>query len=217
MKTLVILAGGKSTRMGKDKIFLHIFERAKPGSGSAREGSAGLTFIDYLYQKALPVFDQVLISAGSTEHAEKIEALLPEARIIPDRYESIGPMGGILSVYEETGIERFAVVPADVPGAELRVLSYFWEHCGEESCLLVCEGEMEPLIAAYGKKTLSRMQELRKDGCYRLRKAFSEGTLLLTEKEIKAALPELSDTDLKKAFTNINTTQEYEAFQTDHA
>ena len=201
MKTLVILAGGKSSRMGKDKVFLRI---------NARPELKEQTFIEHLFQKGRESFEQIIISTGSKEHGEAIAALLPEAKIVPDRYESIGPMGGLLSVYEEMGTVPFAVVPVDVPGAEMRVLSYFCEQCKEEACIYSDGEHFEPLIAAYGKKVFDRMKKLQENGCYQLRKAFSEETRFFSENQMKSALPELKDVDLQAAFRNINTIQEYE-------
>lgn len=181
--------------MGKDKIFLQIYD--------------GTTFIEHLYENAGAFFSEVIISAGSREHSEKIAALLPKARIIPDRYESIGPMGGILSVYEQTGCSRFAVVPADVPGADFRVLSFFYDRCGKDSCLLKREGYAEPLIAAYAEPAFLRMKEMWENGNYRMQDVVSRDTELFSEEELKTLLPELKETDLSEAFFNINTEQEY--------
>ena len=50
MRTIVILAGGQSRRMGEDKIFLPY-----------RDAS----FLEHLVKRASDVFDRILISAGS--------------------------------------------------------------------------------------------------------------------------------------------------------
>ncbi len=195
MSTLVILAGGKSTRMGKDKIFL------KTDQGAA--------FIDVLYRSALKRFDQVIIAAGNPDHGAEIRKLLPEAEIIPDRYDAIGPMGGILSVYEQMGIHRFAVIPADVPGAELRVPAFFVEQCGDELCMLKTKGKAEPLIAAYGKNALCRMKRMAEQGSYSLQNMVTKEAVLYSEEDLKKVLPELKETDFEAAFYNINTEQDY--------
>ena len=181
--------------MGKDKIFLHVYD--------------GATFIEHLYNKAACEFDRVIISAGSKEHGERIAHLLPNAEVVMDLYEAIGPMGGILSVFEQTGLSHFAVIPADVPNAELKVLSFFLEKSGTDACLLK-EGKFaEPLIAAYGEDALHRMQTMVQNGNYRMQDVPSEKTVFYCADELKEEIPELKDKDLAKAFFNINTEQEY--------
>lgn len=181
--------------MGKDKIFLELSE--------------GVTFIEHLYGNAKKVFERVLISAGSSGHAKLLEELLPEAELVTDQFDSIGPMGGIVSVFIQTGIDRFAVIPADVPGAELRVPAFFYDRCGDGACLLKEREFPEPLIAAYGRKTLSRMKEMAESGSYRLRDALPGDYSVYTPEELKEAIPELKEVRFEEAFCNINTEQEY--------
>lgn len=113
MKALVILAGGKSRRMGTDKTFLM---------------RNGITFLEKILAEADSLFDQIIISAGSELHTQKIQDFLTQdaryaekIRIIRDRYENIGPMGGLMSVFEETDLHSFAVTAVDLPLADLRV------------------------------------------------------------------------------------------------
>ena len=105
MKTIVILAGGKSTRMGKDKIFLHIHYNKKE------------TFLEHLYYNAAAVFEKVIISAGSKDRVLTIRKLCHRRKLFRICIRKKGPMGGIVSVYEQTGCEKFAVIPVDVPAA----------------------------------------------------------------------------------------------------
>lgn len=195
MKTLVILAGGKSTRMGKDKIFLHLHDNE--------------TFLEKLYREAGKHFEEVVISAGSNAHAKEIQKLLPEAKVIPDILEEMGPMGGIVSVYEQTGIGKFAAVPADVPGADMEVLSFFYENCHEDACVLKNGEDMDPLIAAYGTHTLEKMKDLLSEKNLRIRAAFSDQTQYYSFADLSKQINGKSAEELEKAFCNINTEQDY--------
>ena len=181
--------------MGKDKIFLHIYD--------------GVTFIEYLYQKACECFDRVIISSGQEEHGEKIRALLPEAEVVPDLFKEKGPMGGLVSVFRKTGAERFAVLPADVPLANMEVLFFLLEQCKEEACMIREDGFKEPLIAAYGKEVLSRMEQCLAKDELKLMKAIGDKVVFYSYEEIKEAVPSLKEEDLKAAFANINTEQDY--------
>lgn len=201
MNTLVILAGGKSSRMGKDKVFLPL--------------QNGESFLAHLYRNAEAVFDHVLISAGSSVHTDQIRALFPEAEIIPDRYPEQGPMGGIVSVYEERHPKTFAVIPGDVPFADMDVLAFLYEHCGDDACIYAAEdGRPEPLIAAYGTAFLEKLSAMRKEGNYRIRDAFSENTQFFSAADLCLHLHGKEETALRKAFCNVNTEEDYRKYIT---
>ncbi len=181
--------------MGKDKIFLHLHDNE--------------TFLGKLYREATLFFEKVIISAGSEEHAEKIRQLLPAAEIVPDQYSEKGPMGGIVSVYERSGTECFAVVPADVPKADMAVLSFFYDQCETNAVVLRNGDKLEPLIGAYGKSVLQKMKQLVNEGNYRIRLAFGENTKYYSCTDLAARFSDKTELELENAFRNINTEQEY--------
>lgn len=196
MKTLVILAGGKSRRMGKDKAFLPLPDKT--------------SFLECLYQKAAQHFTRILISAAGKEQEQKIKQLLPQAEIVLDTYQGLGPIGGLVSVYEQTGCDKFAVVPVDVPYADMEVLSFFWDRCDAEAAVLQsADGCIEPLLAAYGRSVLLRMKASMEKGEYRIRSAFSSQVQLFTFADIQRELPQKAQADLPSMFGNINTEQDY--------
>lgn len=116
MKALVILAGGKSSRMGTDKTFLEY---------------NGRTFLQMLLDEANKHFGRVIIAGGNKEHAMKIYEYIKasgmrassQPEILEDKYDSIGPMGGIMSVFEQTKLREFAVTAVDCPNASMEVLA----------------------------------------------------------------------------------------------
>ena len=138
MKNLVILAGGKSIRMGKDKVFLSIRDE---------------TFIERLYLSGREFFDRVLISTDTKEHAALIVAVLPkevqgQIEIITDRYPDRGPLGALCTIFEETDLDRFAVIPVDVPNASMDFLLEQYEKTTAKPILIAeSDGEKyEPTI-----------------------------------------------------------------------
>ena len=190
--------------MGKDKVFLPV--------------SDGKTFLEVLLTRAFGLFDPVILSAGSAAHAQQMSDLLNEKRshfphlpiIVPDRYPEKGPMGGLVTVFEETGLSKFAVIAADMPNADLEVVSFLYDHCEETFCLLRNEaGSEEPLIGAYGEKTLCRMQQLLHEGTFRLRAAFQDGGRTYSAEEVQRILPGKNANELTEQFQNINTEEEY--------
>src|SRR2546430_16080778 len=74
--SLVILAGGLSRRMGRDKAALPV------GDG---------TLIEHLARRLAPVVDETIVAGGSGRHD------LPGETTVADRYPGLGPLAGIQS------------------------------------------------------------------------------------------------------------------------
>ena len=190
MKTLVILAGGKSSRMGQDKVLLKL---------------DGMTFIERIFRNAQPYFGRIIISTDSIRHADAIKSLpffseglcsvAPE--FVTDIYSEAGPMGGILSVFEKTDAPRFSVISVDVPFADAEVLAGLYDHCVKKACCLRLPGRRsEPLIAAYDRAAYDDIKSAFEKGIYKMRAALRpEDTDILTDDTPQAAA----------AFRNFNT------------
>src|SRR2546428_10986218 len=71
--SLVILAGGLSRRMGRDKAALP---------------AGGVTLIEHLARRLAPVVDETIVAGGSGRHN------LPGATLVDDRYPGLGPLAG---------------------------------------------------------------------------------------------------------------------------
>jgi len=219
MKTIVLLAGGKSSRMGKDKIFLPY---------------RGTSFLEHLILRSLEVFDRILISAGSSDHAERIRCFLEASDavaqdlindIIPDHYDSLGPSGGLMSVFEKADPECFCVTAADMPDADMQVLSFLLDRLKELSACPSAPASVmlkihpqfpEPCAAAYSKKAYTLLQKAAEKGIRSPMKALGEDQILtVTEEELKRSSPVFAKLDLKQLFRNINTAEDYRLINPD--
>src|SRR5262245_31299695 len=92
--TAVILAGGKSSRMGQNKALLLI---------------EGKTLIERIRELLSKIFSQVVVSTASQNAYPRLE--LPE---VVDRYPETGPLGAITSVLE-SGLSPIFCVACDMP------------------------------------------------------------------------------------------------------
>lgn len=200
MKTLVILAGGKSSRMGQDKVLLE---------------THGRTFIERVFLNALEYFERVIISTDSPEHAEKVKQLPAfadtEPEIVTDLYEAAGPIGGIRTVFETCDVSRFAIIPVDVPFADMRVLEALYDRCMKKAVFLkIGDGRPEPLIAAYDRSGHEDIIAAQDAGLNKIRMVFDkEDTEIITDAQLKDQIPDLERLDFEKAFRNYNTPEEY--------
>ena len=202
-RTLVIQAGGKSSRMGKDKAFL---------------SWQGTTFLQHLIRKAKPYFSRICISCGTEEHTEEIRHLLGEdagVLFITDVYEQIGPMGGILSIFETIRPELFVLLAVDMPHADMDVLARLYdlaETGGEAAVMLKLPdaGTAESCAAAYTREAYQLFKSAYEKGEFGLFQALQSGKVRFVEAaDLQPYLPGASGDYLKTSFCNVNTPDDY--------
>ena len=92
---LVLLCGGKSSRMGKPK---HLFQ------------INGLPIWRLLKLRLESVGFEVKISCNQSQIQD-----FPDCELIIDKYESIGPIGGITTALTELSTDYIAVLSCDTP------------------------------------------------------------------------------------------------------
>lgn len=177
----LVLAGGKSSRMGTDKAKLEI---------------AGKTMLEHAVEfwKTSGKVSEVYVSVGSIDHFEE----LPEgAEEIPDILESMGPMAGIWSAFKITGADVLYVSAVDMPNITHDMILPLTE--GDAGAYLK-NGKPEPLFAFYRRSTMDVMEELLWEGKNRM-------TILF--RHVKTDFTEVPE-GRENAFDNVNTPDEFE-------
>lgn len=143
--SFLILAGGKSRRMGRDKAELLI---------------DGRSFLSCLLEKAERLGIQEKYISGERDSQEEIP-------VVPDRYRDRGPLGGIEACMRVIKTPYCLVLPVDVPHIPEEVLEsllLFHEKEGGEKPLLLSHGErIEPLIGIYPVKMADVIEEVIKE------------------------------------------------------
>ena len=184
--TVVILAGGQSRRMGRDKLRLRL------------EG-------EELLQRALrrwsAVFPRVLVSVADPDACP----WLGERRV-PDEQPGLGPMAGLRAGLLRAGEEIFltaADMPFASPAAALRMLSLCPPEA--EACVLTDrQGRWEPLFGLYRPAVLPLAEELMASG----RRSMGA---LLDRCRVRALKPEdLGESWSERLLLNLNEPGEYE-------
>lgn len=177
-----ILAGGKSSRMGKNKALLK-FENTTVIQRTAGE------FADV---------SDIYISAASAGEYEFIG--IP---VVYDENADIGPIEGIRRVLSAAQNEYVFICAADMPFISRDIARYLTQFiCSDYDCYVITDDEhMHPLCAVYSKRVLPVIEELIAEGKYRLREIFA----LCPTKYVPI---DLSCCD-RKVVRNINTKEEY--------
>lgn len=188
----VVLAGGKSRRLGMDKSLLRF------------EG-------EWLLQRILSQ-----LSALSTDLwvvANDGEKLAPlQVPVVPDVRPGTGPLGGIYSGLLSMGCERGLFVACDMPLLNLQLLRYMVQLSPEFDVVIPRVGEeTEPLHAIYSKACLQPVADLLDRGQRRVIHFFDRVRVRYVDpREIEAFDPE------HLSFFNINTPDDLQQAQELH-
>jgi len=150
--TGIILAGGKSTRMGTDKGFV-IFNDT--------------TFISHVIAALEPFVSEIIIVSNDSEYD------MFKLKRVADKFEDGGPLAGLFSGLEYSETEKNIVLSCDIPLINKAVLTVLVEAYDSELDVVQLEskGETMPLIAIYKKQAMHQILELLEQGERRLRVA----------------------------------------------
>ena len=149
--TGIIIAGGKSSRMGTDKAFVNYNNK---------------TLIEYAVSVINPVVDTIIISSNKPN---KIKGF----KVVSDIYKNIGPVAGLYSCLKVTQTEANIIIPCDTP--KLTTVLYkqlLTEYQKQKNIVAVVprlpDGKIEPLIGVYSKSILFEIENSIAVGDYKL-------------------------------------------------
>lgn len=140
--TLLLLAGGKSARMGKNKAEL-VYE--------------GKTFLEHMLEKARRLgIEKYYISGYDSQRAD--------VRTVWDHYPDRGPLGGLHACMKAMDTPYCLVLPVDAPKLPQNILDALLErheHRTNEKVLIWEHGiRQEPLIAIYPVAMVDTIEDL---------------------------------------------------------
>jgi FdhD protein len=181
----VILAGGKSSRMGSNKALL-------PYRGGR--------FIEAIHRQLAEIFAEVLLVTNNPEQYE----FLP-CRMVPDIFPDGGALADIHSGLCHSSNPAIFAVACDMPYLNSELIRHLAGRADKES-VLIPEGPagLEPLHAVYGRECLAVIEETLISGEKRILSFFDR------VKIIKIKTEQIASFDPAFAsFSNINTPDEY--------
>ncbi|MBI5699276.1 molybdenum cofactor guanylyltransferase [Candidatus Saganbacteria bacterium] len=177
---LIILAGGKSSRLGKDKAFVK-FE--------------GVPIIERILSVLGTLFGKCLIVTNTPEKYADLGC-----RVVTDVYQGVGPLGGLHAGLTASDSERNLVTACDMPLINQELVKYLINVKGQDAVVPVVKGFPEPLLAVYSKKCLPAIDKMIRGGQYKISRLYDKvATKFIDEKELREIDPELL------SFCNINT------------
>ena len=182
--TAVILAGGQSRRMGRDKLKLTV---------------EGEPLLLRTVRRFSAVFPGVLVSTASPERYPE----LGDIRVY-DRYPGAGPLAGLHAALTAAGEDVF-LVGGDMPFADPEKAMKLIDLCGDcDACVLTDEaGRWEPLFGYYRYAVLEKAEALLESGQNRM------AGLLSALKVREVRLAELGG-GAESILRNLNKPEDYE-------
>ncbi len=146
--TGIILAGGKSSRMGENKALV-LFQNRR--------------MIDIAREKLINYTDILLVSSNKP---------IPEfeGQLVPDVVSEIGPIGGLYSCLQESATELNMVIPCDVPLLPASFYEQLLPHTTNYDVVIprLPDGKLEPLIGFYKKSNLIVIEQMIATHDYKL-------------------------------------------------
>lgn len=185
----VVLAGGASRRMGRDKRMLPWGEDAL---GRPR------TLLQSVVDTLADVADDVIVVANDRPEVER-------ARVVPDAIPGSGSLGGILSGIEAARHERVFVAAADMPFVNVALVRDLLGRLeGHDAVVPIVGSRPEPLHAVYGPAVATAARRQIERGQLKIALAF-EGldVVRVPEAELRELDPGL------RSFRNVNTPEDY--------
>jgi len=172
----LILAGGRSVRMGRDKAKLAL-------------GGETLLHRAVRFWKAVPDVDGVIVSVGTEEH---FDALPDGVFAVPDLFPGCGPMAGLHAGFTLTDAEVLYVSAVDMPFLTRAAL--LPEPKGD-ALIYVNQDRPEPLFGVYRRSCLPALEAALQAGDRKMRALLSR---------VETAYVPLPDA-LAQAVSNLNT------------
>ena len=180
----LILAGGKSLRMGHDKSLIEYYDK------SQRE---------YLFAMLKNFCASVFTSC------KKTQTVPPHLNPLTDLYDFESPLNGIMTAFSHDSIAAWVTVPVDMPLIDVEIVSYLLKKRDASkvaTCFFDSDGKKpEPLVAIWEPHAYPLLQKFQAAGKISPRDFLSKHD---------AHIIQIPD---RNALANINSPEELENFK----
>ena len=186
MLTGILLAGGRSRRMGRDKALLEL---------------GGETVARRLLRVLRECAEELIIVGNAPERFER-----EDVPVIPDDAPGLGVVGGIATGIRAMRGETGIVIACDMPFLSGDLLRFVAASVGDaDGALIESEKGYEPLCAAYRKTLLPTLDRMIAEGDLAAQRIVERGNLRVLD----VAELECAGFDRRRLF-NMNTPEDWE-------
>lgn len=188
--TAIILAGGKSSRMGFDKQLLKINERR---------------LMDSLIQKLSPEFEKIIIVTNRPELYIGLSHIITK-----DILEDMGALGGIHAGLKYSSSKYAFVTACDMPNINIDYVRYMKDRLDSDDsfgCVTRFGDWIEPFSSFYSVELVKNVEKYLEDGRRSINGLINEFNITyIEEKEARKFSPNWD------MFLNLNTQEDLDKF-----
>lgn len=186
--TGIILAGGKSNRMGTTKALLEV---------------GGITLIERVARVLSKVCSEIIIAGGQPDELGHLGYPM-----VPDLYSGCGPLSGIHAGLTAAGNRYSFISACDTPFLNEKLIRLIASRADGYDAVILKTGQFfEPLCSLYSKGFIPAAETSIKNGVYKVTAA------LELVKWTAVTVDSTEVTDLRKSLFNINTPRDYKEAQ----
>jgi molybdopterin-guanine dinucleotide biosynthesis protein A len=182
--TCLILAGGASRRMGRDKALIQI---------------EGIRLLDYVYSKCQELFSEIIIVTNQPQ--QFVDYQTP---VVADEIPGIGSIGGLYTGLKRASNYYSFCVACDMPFLNPKLIAHLIEKRHTSDVVIPrTRAGFEPLHAIYSKRCIEPLKKFIEKGDLKISNLLAEVKVrYCSEEEIKKFDPSLL------SFMNVNTKKE---------
>jgi molybdopterin-guanine dinucleotide biosynthesis protein A len=192
-KSAVILAGGYSRRLGRDKGLVVL---------------AGKPLVVHVIDRISEAVEEIVVVVSSESQKKNFKAVLKEkAKTVVDKTESQSPLVGAMTGFESAKGEYSLLLPCDTPLISASIVQFLFDMCTNRYAVIPRwpSGYIEPLQAVYRTKSaLSAAKRALEQGRMNMRSMIDNLTRV---RYISTMVLEHIEPQLL-TFFNINTSQD---------
>ncbi len=185
----VLLAGGKSRRMGEDKRYLAVGEQTLL--------ERGLEVLQSIFQEVLVVI------------AQDSPPLRIDARVVRDLVPDCGSLGGLYSGLMQATTPYIFVAACDMPFLNQAVIAQFTSRRATADIVIAkLDGRLHPMHALFSKRCVPALEQMIRARQLKIQEIVSQSSLRVghvTEADLRTIDPS------GHSFYNVNTMADLEA------
>lgn len=190
-KTAVILAGGKSTRMGFDKQFLEVNNKL---------------LMENLICELKKEFQDIIIVTNKPEEYKN-----SKCRIFSDEIKEAGPLSGIHAGLKNSKSKYTYFIACDMPNINLNYIQQMKNEIIKnkvDACVSQKEGKIEPFNSFYSTKILDKVEELIRSNRRSMLTLINNIKTLVIDEKTLGKYNKIFD-----MFINLNTREDLQRFE----
>lgn len=182
----IILAGGKNSRMAKNKAFMRIGERS---------------IIEGIIERVRPLVEKVIVVTNNPDEYSRLGA-----EVVTDIIPGRGPLSGIHAGLMASPYQYNLTMACDMPFVSRELGGVLLDSAeGHDAVVVRIGGRPQPLYAVYSRDCVKPIERLLRGVNNKCTAFYPEIDVLYLDAESF-----ILDVDLEEAYLNVNTPEDFE-------